>query len=145
MRLVTYETDGRAGCGVLVDGRVIEVEPLIDAAGLTDSLAGKTPSVRCILELGPDSWSALSQATSTADPADGHALSDVRLHAPITDPDKILCIGLNYRDHAEEIGMAEPLTPLVFAKFRNSLIGPTDPIVLPDVARSSTTKPSSQW
>ncbi len=50
---------------------------------------------------------------------------------PIARPGKIVCVGLNYRDHAEEQGVALPESPLFFAKYTTSLIGPGDPIVIP--------------
>jgi 2-keto-4-pentenoate hydratase/2-oxohepta-3-ene-1,7-dioic acid hydratase in catechol pathway len=50
---------------------------------------------------------------------------------PIERPGKILCVGLNYRDHAEEQGAELPQEPLLFAKWPNALIGPGDPIVIP--------------
>ncbi len=50
---------------------------------------------------------------------------------PITRPGKIICVGLNYKDHAEEQGVALPTAPLLFAKFTTALIGPGDPIVIP--------------
>jgi 2-keto-4-pentenoate hydratase/2-oxohepta-3-ene-1,7-dioic acid hydratase in catechol pathway len=50
---------------------------------------------------------------------------------PIPRPGKIVCVGLNYRDHAEEQGAELPAAPLLFAKFPTSLIGPGDPIVIP--------------
>jgi 2-keto-4-pentenoate hydratase/2-oxohepta-3-ene-1,7-dioic acid hydratase in catechol pathway len=50
---------------------------------------------------------------------------------PIERPGKIVCVGLNYRDHAEEQGTALPTAPLLFAKWQNTLIGPGDPIVIP--------------
>ena len=52
---------------------------------------------------------------------------------PIERPQKIICIGLNYRDHAEEQGGELPERPLLFAKWPNTLIGPGDPIVLPSI------------
>lgn len=58
-------------------------------------------------------------------------LSNVVLSAPIPRPAKLICIGLNYRDHAIESGMEIPQYPVVFNKFANSIIGPNDPIVLP--------------
>jgi 2-keto-4-pentenoate hydratase/2-oxohepta-3-ene-1,7-dioic acid hydratase in catechol pathway len=60
-------------------------------------------------------------------------VGSVRLGPPVPDPDKIVCLGLNYRDHASESAMALPPTPIIFAKFRSSLAGPNDPIVLPGV------------
>jgi 2-keto-4-pentenoate hydratase/2-oxohepta-3-ene-1,7-dioic acid hydratase in catechol pathway len=50
---------------------------------------------------------------------------------PIDLPQKIICVGLNYRDHAEEQGTALPAAPLLFAKWPNTLIGPGEPIVIP--------------
>lgn len=52
---------------------------------------------------------------------------------PIERPGKIVCVGLNYRDHAAEQGAALPAEPLLFAKFPNALIGPGDPIVIPSL------------
>jgi 2-keto-4-pentenoate hydratase/2-oxohepta-3-ene-1,7-dioic acid hydratase in catechol pathway len=97
----------------------------VDAAGV----APRWTSVRAILAEGPGALHALADAAPAA-PVVG-ALDDLELGPPIPDPDKILCLGLNYRDHAEESGLPLPTTPLLFAKFRNSLIGPHDPILLP--------------
>jgi 2-keto-4-pentenoate hydratase/2-oxohepta-3-ene-1,7-dioic acid hydratase in catechol pathway len=52
---------------------------------------------------------------------------------PIERPGKIICVGLNYRDHAEEQGAALPEAPLLFAKWQNALIGPGEPIVIPPI------------
>jgi 2-keto-4-pentenoate hydratase/2-oxohepta-3-ene-1,7-dioic acid hydratase in catechol pathway len=52
---------------------------------------------------------------------------------PIDRPQKIVCVGLNYRDHAEEQGTELPKAPLLFAKWPNTLIGPGDPILLPSI------------
>ena len=58
-------------------------------------------------------------------------LDQVELGPPVPDPEKIICIGLNYPEHVAEAQTATPVAPTFFAKFRNSLIGPTDSIVLP--------------
>jgi len=52
---------------------------------------------------------------------------------PIPRPGKIVCVGLNYKDHAEEQGVDLPAAPLLFAKFTTSLIGPGEPIVIPSL------------
>ncbi len=52
---------------------------------------------------------------------------------PIDRPSKIVCVGLNYRDHAEEQGAPLPQAPLLFAKWQNTLIGPGEPIVIPPI------------
>lgn len=57
------------------------------------------------------------------------------LRAPIPRPPKVICVGLNYRDHAEECGLKIPEVPTIFAKFPTAIIGPREPIVLP---RNST-------
>ena len=54
---------------------------------------------------------------------------------PIGRPGKIVCVGLNYRDHAEEQGVELPQAPLFFAKYTTALIGPGDPIVIPPVVQ----------
>jgi 2-keto-4-pentenoate hydratase/2-oxohepta-3-ene-1,7-dioic acid hydratase in catechol pathway len=54
---------------------------------------------------------------------------------PIDRPEKIVCIGLNYRDHAEEQGIDLPDAPLLFAKWPNTLIGAGEPIVIPPVTK----------
>ena len=56
---------------------------------------------------------------------------------PIERPGKIVCVGLNYRDHAEEQGVELPSEPLLFAKWPNALIGPGDPIVIPEVVKQA--------
>ncbi len=58
-------------------------------------------------------------------------LDKVKLHAPLPNPPRVFAIGLNYRDHAIESGMAIPTTPVVFFKLATSVIGPGEPIVLP--------------
>jgi 2-keto-4-pentenoate hydratase/2-oxohepta-3-ene-1,7-dioic acid hydratase in catechol pathway len=65
-------------------------------------------------------------ATYTAYP-----VNEVRLHAPLANPPRIFAIGLNYRDHAIESGMAIPTTPVVFFKLQTAIVGPGEPIVLP--------------
>lgn len=56
------------------------------------------------------------------------------MRAPIPHPGKVICIGLNYRDHAAESGMDVPAEPVCFSKFSHCVIGPGAPIVLPSVA-----------
>jgi 2-keto-4-pentenoate hydratase/2-oxohepta-3-ene-1,7-dioic acid hydratase in catechol pathway len=65
--------------------------------------------------------------------ADGRVrdLAGQRVGAPVARPHQILCIGLNYRDHAAETGQAVPEEPIVFTKSPNTLVGPTDDVVMP--------------
>lgn len=57
--------------------------------------------------------------------------ADVRLAAPFARPSKIVCIGLNYRDHAEETGAAIPAEPIIFMKSTTALVGPNDQVMIP--------------
>ncbi|QDT64797.1 fumarylacetoacetate hydrolase family protein [Calycomorphotria hydatis] len=57
-----------------------------------------------------------------------------KLLAPVPDPGKVICIGLNYRDHAEETGAAIPTEPVCFGKFSSAIIGPEETILLPKVS-----------
>src|SRR5581483_9042072 len=70
-----------------------------------------------------------------SDRAVRYAAHAVKLLPPVPDPGKILCIGLNYRDHAIEGGKAIPTEPVIFGKFPNTLIAAGDPIKLPKVSQ----------
>lgn len=119
MRLVTYErADGLAG-GFLRGAEIVPFTAL-----------GAPDSVRELIAADPARRAELAAAAAGFD-GETVALAEARLGPPVTDPEKILCIGLNYRDHAEETGMAAPSSPIVFAKFANSLVGPTDEVVVP--------------
>src|SRR5260370_17063758 len=59
------------------------------------------------------------------------SLDALELGPPVPDPDKIICLGVNYREHAAEAQQELPAVPMFFATFRNILIGPTSPILLP--------------
>jgi 2-keto-4-pentenoate hydratase/2-oxohepta-3-ene-1,7-dioic acid hydratase in catechol pathway len=56
---------------------------------------------------------------------------DAYWFAPVPRPGKIVCVGLNYRDHAEESGLAVPATPVIFSKFSTCVIAPGEPVVIP--------------
>jgi 2-keto-4-pentenoate hydratase/2-oxohepta-3-ene-1,7-dioic acid hydratase (catechol pathway) len=58
-------------------------------------------------------------------------LASARLRAPVPRPGKVICVGLNYRDHAEESGQPIPDEPVLFAKFANSVTGPGETIAVP--------------
>jgi len=81
-----------------------------------------------------DTLAAIAAGITTVDKRGsypGHRLSDVRLHAPLSNPPRIFAIGLNYREHAIETKMAFPEFPVVFFKLQTSIVGPGEAIVLP--------------
>ncbi len=84
-------------------------------------------STRGFLEGGAASEEAVASITEWVTvPA-----SSARLHAPIADPGKFICIGLNYRDHAEETNNPIPKEPPIFAKWSNAILDPGEPILRP--------------
>lgn len=83
-----------------------------------------------LVELADSGAELPAKARAAVRPIQWHR-DDVHLHDPIPDPEKFIGIGLNYRDHAEEQGARIPRAPIVFAKFRNSLIGPYEDIRYP--------------
>lgn len=123
MQLVTFTVRGsEPRAGVLTEVGVID---LTAAGPLLPN------SVRQILALGPE---AVAEAGDLA--ANLPAITtDYRLLAPIPDPPKVICIGLNYADHAAEAGLKPPREPVVFSKFATSVAGPEDTIRLPKVSQ----------
>jgi 2-keto-4-pentenoate hydratase/2-oxohepta-3-ene-1,7-dioic acid hydratase in catechol pathway len=119
MRLVSYVArDEHAGAARPAwRAGIVAGDRIVDAGG---------GSVRGLLERGDG---ALASPASSA--ADGLPRDEVVLGPPVPDPDKIICIGLNYRDHAGEVAMDLPPAPILFPKWPNSLIGDGAPIVLP--------------
>jgi acylpyruvate hydrolase len=77
---------------------------------------------------------SLVEWLTTGDADDGAPIArdDVRLTAPVARPQKVVCIGVNYREHAAEMGRVDlPSVPTVFAKWANAVIGPEDDVLVP--------------
>jgi 2-keto-4-pentenoate hydratase/2-oxohepta-3-ene-1,7-dioic acid hydratase in catechol pathway len=120
MRLLTYQTAEGPAAAIHVDDALVPASAL-DAPAST---------VRGLLEALDEE--GLRELAARAEQADERIpLAEATLCAPIPDAQKIICIGLNYRDHAEETGQDLPAAPMWFAKFANSLTGSGRPIVLP--------------
>ena len=120
MKLVTYKPKGAgAQLGVLVDGKVIN---LAEASG------GRLPNdMRSFVELG-DPALELAQEIVSKGGADGVPLGDVKLLAPISNPSKLIAIGLNYMDHVRESGAQVPKIAVMFTKYTSSIVGTGDEI-----------------
>ena len=115
MKLVTFIRPGGSPEPGTLQGD--QVTPL-SGAGCAD-----------VLSIIAGGAAALARAATVTAPR--IALSSVKLTAPIPRPPKIICVGLNYRDHAIESNMQIPTVPTIFCKFSTSVIGPGDTIVLP--------------
>jgi 2-keto-4-pentenoate hydratase/2-oxohepta-3-ene-1,7-dioic acid hydratase in catechol pathway len=124
MRLATIQTPNGPRAAVLHGEHYVDLHA-------TD--ATLPPSVRELLEAGPAVLKAAEQAAHRPN-AVLHASADVKLLPPIPDPRKIVCLGLNYRDHARESGASIPKDPVLFSKYATALIGPDEAIVLPPVS-----------
>jgi 2-keto-4-pentenoate hydratase/2-oxohepta-3-ene-1,7-dioic acid hydratase in catechol pathway len=125
MRLATIRTNQGPRAAIFQAGRYIDLhatDPALPA------------SVRQLLEEGEATLKAAAQAARrekvVSFPAD-----QVKLLPPIPDPHKIVCLGLNYADHAREGGASIPKDPVLFSKYSTALIGQGDPIVLPPVSQ----------
>src|SRR5580700_6163931 len=109
MRLVSFHTEDGPAAAVQIGNDLVPVSAL-DAPATT---------VRGLLEtLDGNGLRELEARSEQA--GERIALAEVTLCAPVTDPQKIVCLGLNYRDHAEETGQEIPTAPMWFAKFANA-------------------------
>ncbi len=115
MKLIRYGLPGQEKPGIELDGQRYDASHLVKDYDEDFFANGALEKLK--KDFDPE----------TADEVD----ADVRLGAPVKRPGKIICIGLNYRKHAEESGMAIPTEPVVFFKATSSITGPNDKIVIP--------------
>ena len=123
MRLVTCRIDGEPRAAALIGES--GSERVVDLHAADSSLPS---DVLGLIQGGP---AVLERAKLAAAGVAGAPLSEVTLLAPIPRPPKIICIGVNYADHAAEAGRALPRWPSVFLKAPSCIVGPGDPIVKP--------------
>ena len=127
MQLLRYLTPNSsstdaAEIGVQQGDRLISLRTLI----------GPETGMRELIE----AWEAWSNRITefVASGPDSVPTADARILAPLADPRKVICIGLNYADHAAETGAAVPTEPVVFNKFPTTVIGPDDAVELPPIS-----------
>jgi 2-keto-4-pentenoate hydratase/2-oxohepta-3-ene-1,7-dioic acid hydratase in catechol pathway len=136
MRLVSYDAGGVWRSGLQIGDAVADTHEVAMMAGWSEPERCGLHATRAVLALEPARLRALEEVISSrhAELLASEVLaarSGLRLGPPVPDPPKIICLGLNYRDHAREAGLNEPTAPMFFAKWANSLIGPADAIVPP--------------
>ena len=154
MRLVTYQHEGQARTGAQLDEQVIDLNRAYHAAlqhtGDDDELAvadARVPTdMTGLLGGGDTSLRAAQQAVAFVrsqlevsgktlkQQGVVYATDDISLLSPVVRPGKVICLGLNYRGHAAESGMAVPDYPVLFHKVAGSLIGHKQPIVVPRIS-----------
>jgi acylpyruvate hydrolase len=130
MKLVTYGSERGARAGAIADDGVVDLWDAIggERATARDGRRQAAPcGLRAALETVP--LEAMAEAVGGAPIAE--PLGAALLLPPLTDPQKIVCVGLNYRAHAEEAGLDPPAVPTFFAKFANALAAPGATVNLP--------------
>ncbi len=116
MKLVRYGPSGQEKPG------------LVDAQGQVRDLSGHVADVDGDLLSSPEQWARLSALDASGLPLVG---GPVRYGPPVARVGKIVCVGLNYADHAAETGAAIPAEPILFLKPSSSIVGPDDTVVIP--------------
>ena len=152
MRLVTFEDEPKRNrLGAVADGVVVDLNAayraLLEERGERRagelSVEAVPPEMLAFLDSGDRAMNAARDALKLiarlgADGARERGLArraeSVRLRAPVPRPTKLILVGLNYRDHAEEAGMKIPEVPTIFSKYANCVIGPGDAIKIPKVS-----------
>src|SRR6478672_2011151 len=121
MKLVSFAASGRNSYGAVVGDGVFDLGRRLD---------DRYPTLRAAI--AGDALGAAAAEVKSGVP--DIALSQVTLLPPITDPDKIICAGRNYRAHAAEAGGAPPENPSVFLRLVNTLVAHNQPMVCPKIS-----------
>jgi len=124
MRLLTFELEGERRVGARVGDAIVD---------LSRADANIPANMRAFLEGGDAVLEAARGAVERGEHA--IAVGDVRIVAPIDDPEKVICIGLNYADHAAETKAEVPPEPVVFSKFASAIIGPGEAVEMPPTSQ----------
>jgi 2-keto-4-pentenoate hydratase/2-oxohepta-3-ene-1,7-dioic acid hydratase in catechol pathway len=122
MKLVTFEARGKTSYGTLTDDRITD---------LGSSLGQRYPDIRAVLEAGalPELAKTAAAASSTL------ALADVKLLPVLTNPQKIFCVGLNYKTHVVETKRGDSEYPSIFTRFADTLVAHNAPLIKPTISK----------
>lgn len=123
MKLTTFHSDGKDRLGLIDGDHVIDfnkVQPQVD------------PDLRMALKSGVDLKAAANNALASN--AERLPISSLKLSALIPEPGKVICLGLNYFDHAKEGGREKPEYPWFFLRSASSLLAPNEDAILPKVS-----------
>jgi 2-keto-4-pentenoate hydratase/2-oxohepta-3-ene-1,7-dioic acid hydratase in catechol pathway len=124
MRIITFEAGGQTHPGVISGDFALD----LTTAGFS--------TVLDVIKHNAVGHSQIEKLIAEAPRHARYRLSEVKLLAPLPQPRKLICVGLNYLDHAKETGAEVPKVPTIFNKFSTAVIGPGDNIVLPKVSKS---------
>lgn len=121
MKLVSYIEPGSGGKQASYG--------TLDGDRLINLVTPEAPTLR--IALANEGVEGLQQRFAARAENSGITLAGVQLLPPIPDPEKILCVGLNYYLHAQEVGMQVPLNPSIFLRYPNSFVGDGAPVLRP--------------
>ena len=116
MKLISYLHEGKPGFGIVKGQGIValaertgqlSLKHALDRMGLLSAYANEAPDLR---------------------------LDEIAYAPPIPNPDKILCIGINYQKHLEETGRDRPKKPMIFTRFANTQVGHGQPMIRPRVS-----------
>jgi len=127
MKIARFIREGFESYGLVADDRIVPASVLLSEDAVPDDIDDLIADERAMQSLKRCN---LHEHSDQAIP-----LNEIRLLHPIARPTKIVCLGLNYRDHAREAGKELPKNPIIFMKGRNALTGPYDPIIYPSITR----------
>ncbi len=134
MKLVRYRDKQKERYGVLINNRIVCLPRL--AKRLNEKLPERLEDFVALSPRNVENAEHLIERARKADIEHASSLvSEVKLLAPVSCPPKIVCLGLNYRDHAAEQNATIPDEPIIFLKPRTSIIGPNESIVKPDLVK----------
>jgi 2-keto-4-pentenoate hydratase/2-oxohepta-3-ene-1,7-dioic acid hydratase in catechol pathway len=134
LKLANYSRNGETSVGIVRGDSLFDIK----AAGeiLPPALSNGPLTIDELLSA--DAIGLLQQAEEKiVGSSQGIQLERVKLRSPIQTPEKILLLAVNYRSHSQEQNEKPPTRPYVFTKFRNTLIGPGDPILIPKVSKKA--------
>ncbi len=153
MKLVRFLTGSNSRIGVIDHEQVVDIAGALTAAlvgaGMSLETAHKEAdervpqSMKMFLAAGDDLQRIVHEAVAFAHAYPDHEISgksitiplaSAELLAPISDPEKVICIGQNYKDHCEEQNQPIPERAIIFAKFPNAINNPGAPVVLPGIS-----------
>jgi 2-keto-4-pentenoate hydratase/2-oxohepta-3-ene-1,7-dioic acid hydratase in catechol pathway len=148
VKLVTYIHQGTPHLGAIIDDQVVDLAQAWDAYRKhtdtsTSHQGGFPQDIPALLQSADTTWQLVADIVSWAKALPDSSgdslrqpLDQVRLAPPLSNPSKVICVGLNYYDHCREQDLEVPARPILFAKFPSSIIGPEDEISWPSDASS---------
>ena len=117
MKLIRFKQDGKEKPGIAIDDQYYDVSSAIDDYNEAFFAAEGLQRLQLLVDEGNQQFEKLPE--------------DVTLCSPVARPSKIICIGLNYADHAKETNATPPAEPVIFLKATTALCGPYDDIMIP--------------